>query len=160
MHKGDAIQNIYYIRNGSMEVLQSGMVVAILGKMFISRKILFVIQFQYYMHDIVNINPRRITTNLGKGDLVGCDINKHLLAQTAALTFPSGNAAQPYSMSGGHSNNHQRRPSIGAMPISEVVVKSNADIRALTYCDLKVQLNPKSPILLKINYIDYLNDLC
>ena len=130
-----------------MEVLQSGMVVAILGKMFISRKILFVIQFQYYMHDIVNINPRRITTNLGKGDLVGCDINKHLLAQTAALTFPSGNAAQPYSMSGGHSNNHQRRPSIGAMPISEVVVKSNADIRALTYCDLKVQLNPKAPFL-------------
>ena len=130
-----------------MEVLQSGMVVAILGKMFISRKILFVIQFQYYMHDIVNINPRRITTNLGKGDLVGCDINKHLLAQTAALTFPSGNAAQPYSLSGGHSNNHQRRPSIGAMPMSEVVVKSNADIRALTYCDLKVQI------------IDYLNDL-
>ena len=26
--------------------------------------------------------------------------------------------------------------------MSEVVVKSNADIRALTYCDLKVQLNP------------------
>ena len=32
IHKGDAIQNIYYIRNGSMEVLQEGMVVAILGK--------------------------------------------------------------------------------------------------------------------------------
>ena len=95
-----------------------------------------------FLHDIANNNPRRITTNLGKGDLVGCDINKHLLAQTAALTFPSGNAAQPYSLSGGHSNNHQRRPSIGAMPMSEVVVKSNADIRALTYCDLKVQLNP------------------
>ena len=101
------------------------------------------IQFQYCnLHDIANNNPRRITSNLGKGDLVGCDINKHLLAQTAALTFPSGNAAQPYSLSGGHSNNHQRRPSIGAMPMSEVVVKSNADIRALTYCDLKVQLNP------------------
>ena len=96
---------------------------------------------------IVNNKPRRIALrialNLGKGDLVGCDINKHLLAQTAALTFPSGNAAQPYSLSGGHSNNHhQRRPSIGAITMSEVVVKSNADIRALTYCDLKVQLNP------------------
>ena len=101
----------------------------------------------------MNINPNQITTNLGKGDLVGCDINKHLLAQTAALTFPSGNAAQPYSISGGHSNNHQRRPSIGAMPISEVVVKSNADIRALTYCDLKVQLNPKAPFLLKNYYL-------
>ena len=140
MHKGDAIQNIYYIRNGSMEVLQSGMVVAILGKLSLSRKVFSCDSISILLHEIVNINPRRITTNLGKGDLVGCDINKHLLAQTAALTFPSGNAAQPYSLSGGHSNNHQRRPSIGAMPISEVVVKSNADIRALTYCDLKVQM--------------------
>ena len=32
MHKGDAISNIYYLFNGSMEVLQDGMVVAILGK--------------------------------------------------------------------------------------------------------------------------------
>ena len=32
IHKGDAIQNIYYLYNGSMEVLQNGMVVAILGK--------------------------------------------------------------------------------------------------------------------------------
>ena len=110
------------------------------------------IQFQYYLN-IANDNPRRITLdllNLGKGDLVGCDINKHLLAQTAALSFPSGNAAQPYSLSGGHSNNHQRRPSIGAMPMSEVVVKSNADIRALTYCDLKVQSNPTAPFHKKI----------
>ncbi len=31
IHKGDALQNIYYLYNGSMEVLQEGMVVAILG---------------------------------------------------------------------------------------------------------------------------------
>ena len=32
IHKGDALQNIFYLYNGSMEVLQEGMVVAILGK--------------------------------------------------------------------------------------------------------------------------------
>ena len=32
IHRGDALQNIYYIFNGSMEVLNEGMVVAILGK--------------------------------------------------------------------------------------------------------------------------------
>ena len=32
IHRGDALQNIYYISNGSMEVLDEGMVVAILGK--------------------------------------------------------------------------------------------------------------------------------
>ncbi len=32
IHKGDALQNIYYLYNGSMEVLQNGMVVAILGE--------------------------------------------------------------------------------------------------------------------------------
>ena len=32
IHKGDALQNIYYLYNGSMEVLQEGMVVAILGE--------------------------------------------------------------------------------------------------------------------------------
>ena len=31
IHKGDALQNIYYLFNGSMEVLHEGMVVAILG---------------------------------------------------------------------------------------------------------------------------------
>ena len=133
-----------------MEVLQEGMVVAILGKIYVQKRFYLWFNFNINLHDIANNNPRRITSNLGKGDLVGCDINKHLLAQTAALTFPSGNAAQPYSLSGGHSNNHQRRPSIGAMPMSEVVVKSNADIRALTYCDLKVQLNHAASYLLKI----------
>lgn len=38
IHKGDALHNIYYLCNGSMEVLQDGMVVAILGKLF--RKLL------------------------------------------------------------------------------------------------------------------------
>ncbi|XP_068082449.1 potassium voltage-gated channel subfamily H member 8 [Anabrus simplex] len=32
VHKGDALQYIYYLCNGSMEVVQEGMVVAILGK--------------------------------------------------------------------------------------------------------------------------------
>ena len=31
IHRGDALQNIYYLSNGSMEVLDEGMVVAILG---------------------------------------------------------------------------------------------------------------------------------
>ena len=35
-------------------------------------------------------------------------------------------------------SSHQRRPSIGNLGMSEVVVQSNADVRALTYCDLKV----------------------
>jgi hypothetical protein len=32
LHKGDALQYIYYLSNGSMEVVQCSMVVAILGK--------------------------------------------------------------------------------------------------------------------------------
>ncbi|KAK9504395.1 hypothetical protein O3M35_010735 [Rhynocoris fuscipes] len=44
IHKGDALSSFYYLCNGSMEVVQNDMVVAILGK----------------------------------GDLVGCDINLHL----------------------------------------------------------------------------------
>lgn len=32
IHKGDALSYIYYLCNGSMEVVQNGMVVAILGK--------------------------------------------------------------------------------------------------------------------------------
>ncbi|BES95559.1 PAC [Nesidiocoris tenuis] len=44
IHKGDALAYFYYLCNGSMEVVQNDMVVAILGK----------------------------------GDLVGCDINLHL----------------------------------------------------------------------------------
>ena len=35
IHKGDALAYIYYICNGSMEVMQNNMVVAILGKLFI-----------------------------------------------------------------------------------------------------------------------------
>lgn len=33
IHKGDALAYIYYICNGSMEVMQNSMVVAILGKL-------------------------------------------------------------------------------------------------------------------------------
>ena len=33
LHKGDAINYIYFVCNGSMEILKQGMVVAILGKL-------------------------------------------------------------------------------------------------------------------------------
>lgn len=42
IHKGDALNYIYYIFNGSMEVMQNNMVVAILGK--IGRRVSHVIQ--------------------------------------------------------------------------------------------------------------------
>ncbi|XP_045491141.1 potassium voltage-gated channel subfamily H member 8-like isoform X6 [Colias croceus] len=77
VHKGDALTYIYYICNGSMEVMQNDMVVAILGK----------------------------------GDLVGCDMNTHLQAYNGTGTSQSNNP--------------------------DVVVKSSSDVKALTYCDLK-----------------------
>ncbi|XP_013186595.2 potassium voltage-gated channel subfamily H member 8 isoform X6 [Amyelois transitella] len=77
VHKGDALTYIYYICNGSMEVMQNDMVVAILGK----------------------------------GDLVGCDMNTHL---------------QAYNGTGQSQANNP-----------DVVVKSSSDVKALTYCDLK-----------------------
>ncbi len=46
----------------------------------------------------------------GKGDLVGCDISKHLSASKEAASSSA---------------------------IPEVIVKSSCDVRALTYCDLK-----------------------
>ncbi|XP_074028423.1 eag-like K[+] channel isoform X2 [Leptinotarsa decemlineata] len=81
IHKGDALSYIYYICNGSMEVVQNNMVVAILGK----------------------------------GDLVGSDINMHLLQQVY-----------------GASNENQRGGGS-----ADMVIKSSSDVRALTYCDLK-----------------------
>lgn len=45
----------------------------------------------------------------GKGDLVGCDISRHL---SAAKEVNSGDA-------------------------SDIIVKSSCDVKALTYCDLK-----------------------
>ncbi|XP_011700934.1 PREDICTED: potassium voltage-gated channel subfamily H member 8 [Wasmannia auropunctata] len=77
VHKGDALSYIYYLCNGSMEVVQNSMVVAILGK----------------------------------GDLVGCDINVHLQ----------------------HGNNGGGTTGSGSVD----VVKSSCDVKALTYCDLK-----------------------
>ena len=38
IHKGDALQNIFYLFNGSMEVLQNDMVVAILGEFLPPRR--------------------------------------------------------------------------------------------------------------------------
>ncbi|KAL1498113.1 hypothetical protein ABEB36_008966 [Hypothenemus hampei] len=81
IHKGDALGSIYYISNGSMEVVQENMVVAILGK----------------------------------GDLVGSDISMHLQHP------PNGN---PDVVNRGAGN-------------IDIVIKSNSDVRALTYCDLK-----------------------
>ncbi|XP_050305107.1 potassium voltage-gated channel subfamily H member 8 isoform X2 [Anthonomus grandis grandis] len=83
IHKGDALGSIYYICNGSMEVVQDTMVVAILGK----------------------------------GDLVGSDISTHLQHhQSNGTTDGGGNRG------GGN---------------IDIVIKSNSDVRALTYCDLK-----------------------
>ena len=38
VHKGDVLHSIFYLSNGSMEVLQDGMVVAILGRFFFPGK--------------------------------------------------------------------------------------------------------------------------
>jgi len=40
IHKGDALQYIYYLCNGSMEVVQNSMVVAILGMFYIYLKLI------------------------------------------------------------------------------------------------------------------------
>lgn len=45
IHKGDALAYIYYICNGSMEVMQNNMVVAILGKLFITNYSYYLIIF-------------------------------------------------------------------------------------------------------------------
>ncbi|KAK9738818.1 hypothetical protein QE152_g9524 [Popillia japonica] len=82
IHKGDALSYIYYICNGSMEVVQNNMVVAILGK----------------------------------GDLVGSDINIPL------QHYSNGPAPNVTASSG---------------PGSDALIKSSSDVRALTYCDLK-----------------------
>jgi potassium voltage-gated channel Eag-related subfamily H protein 8 len=39
VHKGDVLHSIFYLSNGSMEVLQEGMVVAILGGLRLSDRI-------------------------------------------------------------------------------------------------------------------------
>lgn len=40
IHKGDALNYIYYIFNGSMEVMQNNMVVAILGKLVLMHSLI------------------------------------------------------------------------------------------------------------------------
>jgi potassium voltage-gated channel Eag-related subfamily H member 8 len=45
IHKGDALAYIYYICNGSMEVMQNNMVVAILGKCLNLKRILYLYFF-------------------------------------------------------------------------------------------------------------------
>ncbi|XP_073812259.1 eag-like K[+] channel isoform X2 [Musca autumnalis] len=80
IHKGDALNYIYYLCNGSMEVMKDDMVVAILGK----------------------------------GDLVGSDLNVHLIGTLNGQMTATTNCAG-----------------------QDVVVRSSSDIKALTYCDLK-----------------------
>lgn len=55
MHKGDALSYIYYLCNGSMEVVQNEMVVAILGTF-----LYYYIQpiFDLYMHEILEFVVR------------------------------------------------------------------------------------------------------
>lgn len=69
IHKGDALSYIYYLCNGSMEVVQNNMVVAILGT--------FRINFTVIPHK-GRYRNRCLISPAGKGDLVGCDINVHL----------------------------------------------------------------------------------
>ena len=56
----------------------------------------------------------------GKGDLVGCDISKH-------LSLAKEDSKEDYHHHVGH----------GHASSSSLVVKSSCDVRALTYCDLK-----------------------
>lgn len=51
IHKGDALSYIYYLCNGSMEVVQNSMVVAILGN---KRKLIFMICVIYFFSFIIN----------------------------------------------------------------------------------------------------------
>ncbi|XP_076328741.1 voltage-gated delayed rectifier potassium channel KCNH8-like [Tachypleus tridentatus] len=86
VHTGDALGYLYFVCNGSMEVLQTSMVVAILGK----------------------------------GDLVGSDI---------------------------------------AVNLSETVIKSSSDVKALTYCDLKCIYMPGLMEVLKL-YPEFAESFC
>lgn len=87
VHSGDVVQNIFYLSSGSMEVVQDGMVVALLGK----------------------------------GDLVGCDIPIQKMSDT------------------------------GVSSTNNPVVKSSADVRALTYCFLECIQVPELLQVLKLH---------
>ena len=90
VHSGDVVQNIFYLSSGSMEVVQEGMVVALLGK----------------------------------GDLVGCDIPIQKMSDTGTTGVSSTN---------------------------NPVVKSSADVRALTYCFLECIQVPELLQVLKLH---------
>ena len=91
VHSGDVVQNIFYLSSGSMEVVQDGMVVALLGK----------------------------------GDLVGCDIPVQKLPDSAT-------------------------PGVSSSSVGPVV-KSSADVRALTYCFLECIQVPDLLQVLKLH---------
>ena len=146
IHKGDALNYIYYICNGSMEVVQNNMVVAILGtyapnqlclkfesahyKLLNCRLSFIPIKFSLHrIHFTAVLSDVSETffftqpscdipsvNRPGKGDLVGSDISMHLQH---------------------HQNNGPSSGGTGGNAASDTVIKSSSDVRALTYCDLK-----------------------
>ncbi|CAG9761104.1 unnamed protein product [Ceutorhynchus assimilis] len=67
IHKGDALGSIYYICNGSMEVIQNNMVVAILGK---GDLVGSDISVHLQHHHQSNNNPDGVTRSAGNIDIV------------------------------------------------------------------------------------------
>ena len=55
VHKGDVLQNIFYLSSGSMEVVQDGMVVAILVK-FVLLKILCFLFYNKLLNLLKSLN--------------------------------------------------------------------------------------------------------
>ncbi|KOB78111.1 Potassium voltage-gated channel subfamily H member 8 [Operophtera brumata] len=106
VHKGDALTYIYYICNGSMEVMQNDMVVAILDATSDTESDQTLLKYK-----CIYFNKLNMAFTIGKGDLVGCDMNTHLQAYNGTGTSQGNNP--------------------------DVVVKSSSDVKALTYCDLK-----------------------
>lgn len=106
VHKGDALTYIYYICNGSMEVMQNDMVVAILGELC---------SLHFSDACFISRDPDKyLLYILGKGDLVGCDMNTYL---------------QAYNGTGPNQSNNP-----------DVVVKSSSDVKASPSSSSNVEL--------------------
>ena len=54
VHKGDVIQHIFYLSSGSMEVVQDGMVVAILGKFNFENIIKYIFCLTFFVSGLYN----------------------------------------------------------------------------------------------------------
>ncbi|KAI9526877.1 hypothetical protein NQZ68_035150 [Dissostichus eleginoides] len=104
LRQGDALQAIFFVCSGSMEVLKDGMVLAILGTIKDRdgmESVVFVCVGE--TSEAIGVRTQRGTTragdlmaNTGKGDLIGANLS-----------------------------------------LDERVIKTNADVKALTYCDLQ-----------------------